>query len=83
VLRSLIAAPTGDVGAPRWPTAREYVRSVRLACSTSGFDRSEGPVGVCVEGARLAAAVIVDLIPAPTALVPSAVSAVLERPWSR
>lgn len=66
----VIAAPVGDIGAPQYRIAREWVPSLRLKCSTPGFDRNDGPSGVCVKGARAAAAVIVSLIPGRAAVVP-------------
>jgi hypothetical protein len=65
----VIAAPVGDIGAPRRLNGRAYVSSVRLNCSTPRFDRSDGPPGACLKGAGSPAAEIVSLIPGQAAVV--------------
>jgi hypothetical protein len=64
----VIAAPAGNLGAPRRHIARQYVAWLRLKCSTSRFDRSDGPSGTCLKGAGCPAAVIVSLIPGRAAV---------------
>jgi hypothetical protein len=70
VLRALVAAAVGDIGASRWLIACECVSSVRLKCSTPRSDRSDGPSRACLRGAGSAAAVIVGLISGRARLLP-------------
>lgn len=78
----VIAAPVGDIGAPRRLIGRAHVLSVRLNCSTPRFDRSDGPHGACLKGAGSPAAVIVSLIPGLATVVQTA-PAILVRRRSR